>query len=187
MRQLFDDTRLAADPALLRYNPMRTYVFLMPGVRWRRFIVSFMILGTPGVIFLVTYEGGTPSPYQLLSLGILAALVSGFFSQILMNKVTLDFEKVIIRKDHHDFTISYSDVDNAFLAGSIIEVDELPLPEGHFPMEFESRRSNIVVLVLRDGTTSKSTAHVRDGILTKYVTFNVAKPQRFLAFLRMRV
>jgi hypothetical protein len=54
-------------------------------------------------------------------------------------------------------------------------------------MEFETHDSGIVVLVLRDGVLSRSSAERLDGVLTKSVSFNVAGPERFLAYLRMRV
>jgi hypothetical protein len=63
----------------------------------------------------------------------------------------------------------------------------LPLEEGEYPMEFDAGKPEVVVLVLRHGTLSRSTAPVQNGILTRYVTFNLFRPTRFLAALRMRV
>ncbi len=63
----------------------------------------------------------------------------------------------------------------------------MPLPEGHYPMEFETHDWRIVVLVLRDNTVSSSTADRYDGVLTKVVSFNVSKADLLLSYLRMRI
>lgn len=187
MRRITYDKPLAAEPALRRYNPTHTYDFRMPSGRWSIFAVSFIILGTPGIIYLITYRGGAPSLAQVVSLTLLAVIIAGLASKFLANRVILDPEELIIRKDHHDFFVRLYDIEDAFLAESPLEVDTVPLPDGHYPMEFEDGDRNIVVLVLKDGTVSRSSSKVRDGIPTKLVSFNVSRPMRFLAFLRMRV
>jgi hypothetical protein len=187
MRRLDSDIKLTTDPALLRFNPTQSYTFMMPGIRWRRFIVAFLLLGTPGLLFLINYRGAAPAPMDILWLVVLAALIAGFFSQILSNRIILGIEELHIRKDQHEFNIRYIDIEDAFIVDSVNELDDLPLPAGHYPMEFESRNYDIVALVLRDSTLSRSSAPLQDGVLTKYVSFNVSRPQRFLALLKMRV
>lgn len=162
-------------------------MFYMPGVRWRRFIYAFVLLGAPGVIFLIGYEGGIPNPEEFIAVVTLAVLVAGFSAQYFANRVFLTPEELIIRKDGEEFTVRLYDIEDAFLARTLDEVDAIELPEGHYPMEYESHDSNIVVLVMRNNTASRSTAHVRNGITTKAVSFNVSRPERFLSFLRMRV
>jgi len=186
MRRISSSKPLLHDLALLRYDPRKTYVFYMPGVRISGFICAFAILGLPGVFFLFSYRGGIPGPDELLALVLLLVTVSGFAAQHFANRVLLGPDEIVIRKDHQDFKIRLWDIEDAFIAGSLDEVDAVSLPEGHYPMEFETHDHSIVVLVLRDGVASSSTAERLDGILCKTVSFNVAKPERFLAFLRMR-
>ncbi len=175
------------DPAVLRYDPRKAYTFYMPGVRARGFIYAFLVLGIPGAIFLATYRGGLPGPEEILALALLVVLVSGFTAQYFANRVLLGPEELVIRKEHHNFTVRLFDIEDAYIADSLEEVDSVLLPDEHFPMEFETHDNDIIVLVMRDGFVSQSTTDKHDGILTKSVSFNVSKPERFLSFLKMRV
>ncbi len=159
----------------------------MPGVRWRGFIYAFLILGVPGIVVLVSYEGGLPGPEQMLSLALLVVLISGFCAQYFANRAILSPEELIIRKDHQDFHVRLYDIEEAFIADSLEEVDAVTLPEGHFPMEFETHDRSIIVLVLRDNTVSLSTSERYNGVVTKVVSFNVSKPDLLLSYLRMRI
>jgi hypothetical protein len=187
MQRFPDGGPIFRDPALLRYNPTKTYVFYMPGVRVRGFIQAFLILGLPGMIVLTTYRGGVPAPEETLAVVLLAVVISGFMSQFFANRVFLEMEELVIRKDHNSFFVRLYDIEDVFIADSLEEVDSVALPEGHFPMEFETHDREILVLVLRNGVLSRSTAEKDDGILTKSVSFNVSKPRRFLGFLKMRI
>jgi hypothetical protein len=187
MRKFPEGGPIYRDPALLRYNPTRTYVFYMPGVRIRGFIQTFLILGLPGLFVLTTYRRGVPSPEETIAVVLLAVLISSLMSQFFANRVYLGPEELVIRKDHHSFFVRLYDIQDVFIADSLEEVDSVSLPDGHFPMEFETHDRGIVVLVLRDGVLSRSTADKEDGIPTKSVSFNVSRPERFMGFLRMRV
>jgi hypothetical protein len=182
-----ENPKLMADPALLQYNPMRTYMFLMPGFSALRYVVTFLILGLPGVVFLITWRGNVPGIEETLSIILLAAIIAGFISRVLMNKVLMHPEELVIRKDHREFHLNYFDIEDAFIVPDAADLDRFPLPDGHFPMEFETRQRDVVLLVLRTNTLSRSSAGIHNGIPTKYVSFNVMKPQRFLGFLRMRI
>ncbi|HUX08674.1 MAG TPA: hypothetical protein VMX35_15345 [Acidobacteriota bacterium] len=175
------------DPAILRYDPRKTYVFYMPGVRVRGFVYAFLMLGLPGVILMATYRGGLPGTEEMLAMALLVILISGFAAQYFANRVLLGPEELLIRKEHHEFIVRLFDIEDAFIADSLEEVDAVLLPEEHFPMEFETHDNDIIVLVMRDGFVSRSTAEKHNGILTKSVSFNVSKPERFLSFLKMRV
>lgn len=187
MQRAFDNIQLAASPALLRYNPTKSYSFLMPGLPWRRYTLTFIILGSPGLIFLITWRGGIPSIVEVLYVLLLAVVIVGLSSQLLANKVILAPLELIIKRNIEKYTLSLHDIEDVLFADRVEEVDNLELPPGHYPMEFETRNKGVVVLVLRDGTRSRSSLKVRNNIVTKYVTLNVAKPHRFFAFLRMRV
>lgn len=187
MQRLTSDYRVYSHPALLKFRPDKTYIFYMPGVRWRNFVYAFIILGVPGVLVVIGYQGGLPAPEQLLAVILLAILVSSFAAQYFANRVYMGPEELVVHKDHQDFSVNLHDIEDAFIADSLEEVDSVPLPPNHFPMEFESYDRGIIVLVLRDHVESRSTSDRYDGILTKTVSFNVAKPVLFLSFLRMRV
>ena len=187
MRRYPSGGSLQRDPGLLRYDPRRTYVFYMPGVRARGFVYAFLILGVPGVLFLASYRGGVPGPNDILALILLVIVVAGLTAQYFANRVFLTSEEIVIRKEHHDFTVSLWDIEDVYIADSLDEVEAVHLPPGHYPMEFETHDSGIVVLVLRDGIYSNSSAERLNGILTKTVSFNVARPERFLSYLKMRV
>jgi hypothetical protein len=187
MRRLTSDPRIISHRALLHFRPDKTYVFYMPGMRWRNFLYAFVILGIPGLFVVAGYRNGVPGPEELLALVLLVTVISGFLSQYFANRVFLSPEELIIRKDHQHFFVRLYDIEDAFIASSLDEVDAVPLTAGHNPMEFETHDWGIVVLILRDGVLSRSTSERYDGILTKTVSFNVAKPYRFLSFLRMRI
>ncbi len=186
MRREFGTDGAYRDLALLRFNPLKTYTFYPPGVRRRTFFYAFFLLGAPGFVILASVRGGTPDTVELLALALLAALIAGLVSQRSANRVLLGTEELVIRAEGQEFTVRLFDIEDSFLAASLDEVDAVPLPGGHYPMEFETHDRDIVVLVLRDNTLSRSTAERQDGVTTKVVSFNVARPRRFLAFLKMR-
>lgn len=175
------------DSHVIRFDPLKTYVFYMPGMRIRNFLYVFLLLGLPGIAFLIYYDGGIPSPEAAISLTVVVILFASLSAQFFANRVILTPEEVVIRKDGQHFVVRLYDIEHAFIAESLDEVDAVHLPSGHYPMEFESYDRNIAVLVLRDNTVSTSTSERYNGIITKAVSFNVAKPQRFLSLLRMRI
>ena len=186
MRREFRTDGAYRDLALLRFDPLKTYTFFPPGVRRRNFLYALFLLGAPGFIILASVRGGAPDTVELLALALLVVLIAGLVSQRSANRVLLGIEELAIRTEGQEFTVRLFDIEESFLAASLEEVDAVPLPDGHYPMEFETHDRNIVVLVLRDDTLSRSTAERRDGVTTKVVSFNVARPRRFLSFLKMR-
>lgn len=187
MRNISELSGYAAKPTLSRYRSDREYWFAMRGVPWRMVLFASILLATPGSLFLVTWPSTVTDPTMILTIVLLSLVLAGLGAQLFKNRVVLAADGLQIRKDFQVFSLRYADIESAFLADRPEDVLQLPLGEGEYPMEFDAGKPRVVVLVLRPGTISRSTAPVQSGILTRYVTFNLFRPERFLATIRMRV
>lgn len=187
MRHISELPSLAANPASVRVRPEREYWFAMRGVPWRAVLFSAVLLATPGSLFLVTLPGTVADPTLILTIALASVVLAGLGAQLFKNRVVMNPGGLQIRTGMQVFRLRYEEIESVFLAERAEDALRIELEDGEYPMEFDVGKPGMIVLLLRPGTVSRSTASVHNGLPTRYVTFNLFRPRRFLSLLRMRV